>query len=77
MYASHRQPTPRTAEIAALNEFRIESGMVNGKEGTFSFTQRYSDGSDTLWKGRLMCLENVEDPGNDAVSLHPSTQFLT
>ena len=68
----HPQPTPRTAEIAALNEFRIESGSINGADGTFSFTQRYSDGTDTVWKGQLMRLENVEDPStDDAVSSQP------
>jgi hypothetical protein len=71
------QPTPRTAEIAALNEFRIESGSINGADGTFSFTQRYSDGNDTIWNGRLMRLENVEDLSNDdAVSSHPRKRRL-
>lgn len=66
------QPTPRTAEIAALNEFRIASGSINGADGTFSFTQRYSDGTDTVWTGRLMRLENVEDPStDDPVSSQP------
>lgn len=63
------QPTPRTAAIAALNEFSIESGSVDGAQGTVSFAQRYSDGSVTVWEGRLMRLDNVVDPSSDTVSL--------
>ena len=70
------QPTPRTAEIAALNEFSIEAGNIDGDQGVFTFTQRYSDGHDTIWRGRLMRLENVEDLGNDAVSPTLGSRWL-
>ena len=71
-----RQATPRTAEIAALNEFGIESGSIDGAQGTVNFTQRYTDGSATFWEGRLMRLDNVVDPSNDAVSLALDTASL-